>query len=181
MKFKEVLGRLTGFSVPVFGVSWNPPEPEVQRARRVITQLEDRRVLFNDSALEVPDHCVHSVIEIRRMLTGELEQLDPQNELATSLRAMRASCRKFLDDVQASDDRIVRFAAQRGHSASWTFMWRSVSCAVSSGSTSRSSRQRTASTSRTGSHRSSLPTLEKVTPNPSLQRTPPGRSPGRCR
>ena len=84
MKFKEILARLTGFSVPVFGVSWNPPEPEVQKARRVITQLEDRRVLCNASELEVPAHCVQSVIEIRRMLSAELETLDATSELTAS-------------------------------------------------------------------------------------------------
>ncbi len=39
MKLKEVLARVTGFSVPVFGVSWNPPQPEVASARRVLTYL----------------------------------------------------------------------------------------------------------------------------------------------
>jgi len=57
MKFKQIIGRLTGFSVPIFGVSWNPPEPEVQKARRVLTYLEDRRVLYNPDSLEVPEQC----------------------------------------------------------------------------------------------------------------------------
>ena len=47
MKFQEILSRITGLSVPVFGVSWTPPAAEVTIARRVVTFLEDRRVLYN--------------------------------------------------------------------------------------------------------------------------------------
>ena len=69
MKFEEVLSRITGFSVPVFGVSWNPPQPEVVAARRVLAYLEDRRVLYNPYHLEVEDQCTSSVLDIRRLLT----------------------------------------------------------------------------------------------------------------
>lgn len=120
MRFKEVLARLTGLSSPVFGVSWNPPELHIQVARRVIAFLEDRRVLFVPSEMEVPDHCVRSVLEIRRFLTTELQSLDGDSELADSLRALRAACRKFMDNVGARSDIIV-FGAHRGHWASWEF------------------------------------------------------------
>ena len=121
MRFKEILSRLTGLSVPVFGVSWNPPEPEVARARRVVTYLEDRRVLFNPGDLEVPAHCVQSVLEIRQFLTAELAGAGDDSPLNRSLRAMRAACRKFLDQVQARGPDLVAFAWQRGHWASWEF------------------------------------------------------------
>lgn len=75
MKFSEIAKRLTGFSTPVFGVSWNPPESERVVAKRVIAQLEDRRVLYNPSEMEVPDQCVTSVVDIRRMLSRELGSL----------------------------------------------------------------------------------------------------------
>lgn len=39
---------------------------------RVIAFLEDRRVLYAPDELEVPSHCVHSVLEIRHFLSGEL-------------------------------------------------------------------------------------------------------------
>ncbi len=45
-------------------------------------------------------HRVHSVIEIRHRFSDELGKLDGKNsELAASLRAMRAACRKFLERV----------------------------------------------------------------------------------
>lgn len=121
IRFKEICNRLTGFSVPLFGVQWNPPKTEVQLARRVITFLEDRRVLYNPDSLEVPNHCVQSVIEIRHFLTEVLQDTVAGGEIANHLRAMRASCRKFLDTVQADDCRIVTFGSQQGHYASWVF------------------------------------------------------------
>jgi len=70
--------------------------------------------------MEVPEHCVESVIEIRRFLTSEIGLVD-QGELSSSLRAMRAACRKFVDRVQAHEGDIIRFGAHRGHWASWEF------------------------------------------------------------
>jgi len=121
MKFREIISRLTGLSVPVFGVQWNPPEAECVAARRVLAFLEDRRVLYVPSEMEVPHHCVESVLRIRAFLTGELGKLDREQKLAQILRAMRAACRKFLSTVQADDHRIIQFGAEQGHFASWIF------------------------------------------------------------
>jgi len=121
VKFSEIANRLTGISTPLGGVSWQAPELEVSAARRVITFLEDRRVLYAPDSLEVPSHCVHSVLEIRHFLSAELGKLD-SSELVANLRAMRAACRKFLDRVGSRDGRdVVRYADHHNHWASWTF------------------------------------------------------------
>ncbi|MHB8404885.1 MAG: DUF6650 family protein [Gammaproteobacteria bacterium] len=122
MKFSEIASRLTGFSTPIFGVSWNPPEAHCAVARRLITFLEDRRVLYVPSEVEIPDHCVQSVLEIRRVFTKELGALDTDTELGQSISAMRTACRKFLATVEAEDGRIIRFGASQGHYASWIFI-----------------------------------------------------------
>jgi hypothetical protein len=121
MKFSEIANRLTGISTPLVGVSWQPTEPEKAAARRVVTFLEDRRVLYVPSEQELPSHCVDSVLQIRRFLTSEIGKLDVKSELGASLRAMRAACRKFLDAVGPKDMDIIRYARQNGHYASWTF------------------------------------------------------------
>lgn len=99
----EVLGDRKpsdSISTPFGGASWQPAEMEIAAARRVIAFLEDRRVLYEPSEMEVPSDCVHSVIEIRHRLSDELGKLDgTDSELAASLRAMRAACRKFLERV----------------------------------------------------------------------------------
>jgi hypothetical protein len=68
VKFKGIASRITGFSIPVFGISWNPPEPEAAIARKVLAFLEDRRVLFNPYHREIADQCVQFVLDVRRVL-----------------------------------------------------------------------------------------------------------------
>ncbi|WP_152485949.1 DUF6650 family protein [Methylohalobius crimeensis] len=120
MNFKEITKLLTGFSTPIFGVSWNPPKPESDVAQRLINELEDRRVLYAPESVEIPSHCVDSIIEIRHILTGELHNVSPESNLASTIKAMRASCRKFLDTVQ-KDQRVIEFGAHPGHFANWHF------------------------------------------------------------
>ncbi|HKX46966.1 MAG TPA: DUF6650 family protein [Planctomycetota bacterium] len=121
MHFKQLASRLTGLSCPIFGVSWNPPEAERTVARRVITALEDRRVLYVDSEMEVPSYCVQSVLQIRELLTQEIAPLAQDSQISQSLRAMRAACRQFLGKVNGDEGRIITFGASQGHYASWTF------------------------------------------------------------
>lgn len=99
MNYKEILSRITGFSVPIFGISWHPPEPEIAVARRVLAFLEDRRVLYNPYHLEMEYQCIDSVLEIRKFLTGIIGELDSGSKLAEHLRAIRAACRRFVDDA----------------------------------------------------------------------------------
>jgi hypothetical protein len=69
MRFSEMATRLTGFSVPLFGVSWQPPKSDVAVAKGLIVFLEDRRVLFNPYHAEVEQHVISSLLEIRQELT----------------------------------------------------------------------------------------------------------------
>jgi hypothetical protein len=121
MKFSEIANRLTGISTPLGGVSWQATELEVAVARRVVSFLEDRRVLYAPDEMEVPSQCVHSVMDIRRFLTGELGRLDAGSDFAASLRAMRAACRKFLDRVGVDGREVALYANHYGHWSSWTF------------------------------------------------------------
>ncbi|MFT6556953.1 DUF6650 family protein [Sneathiella sp.] len=120
MKFKEVASRVTGLSSPIFGISWNPPEPEIAVARRIITFLEDRRVLYVPSEMESPEYCVRSVLKIRSFLTEQLSGLSTKSDLTDTIRALRSSCRKFLNTVGENNE-IVAHGAHQGHWASWVF------------------------------------------------------------
>ena len=99
IKYKHIARSLTGFSIPVFGVSWNPPVTDRQIARELIAFLEDRRVLYNPFELENPRYVVESVLEIRRVLTEMLQRLEDDSDIGSHLRAIRAACRKFLNQV----------------------------------------------------------------------------------
>jgi hypothetical protein len=122
MKFRDIIKRVTGISTPIFGVSWNPENTERDIARQAITYLEDRRVLYNPTIMECPDHCVQSVLQIREFLTSKIGELSEDTELSKSLRAMRASCRKFLNDTGDPNGDIIKYGFQRGHYASWKFL-----------------------------------------------------------
>jgi hypothetical protein len=98
MKFNEIISRVTGLSCPIFGVQWNPTEAECAVARRVVRFLEDRRVLYRPHEMETPNYCIESVIQIREMLTKELAGLSDGSALLGTLKALRAACRKFMDD-----------------------------------------------------------------------------------
>jgi len=121
VKFSEIAHRLTGISTPLGGVSWQASESEAATARHVISFLEDRRVLYAPDEMEVPSHCVHSVLEIRRFLTSELGKLENASNLAASLHAMRAACSRFLERVGVDGREATLYANQHGHWASWTF------------------------------------------------------------
>ncbi len=115
MRFTELLSRLTGFSTPIFGVSWNPPQADIAVAKRVITVLEDRRVLYDPTDVEVAEHCISSVLQIRQFLTQVLVDKNESDGLADHLRAMRFACRKFLDMVGVpADQREFLFSHHQG-------------------------------------------------------------------
>ena len=65
VRFKELASRITGVAIPVFGVSWNPPELEREVVRQTFIFLEDRRVLYSDFAWEVEREVADSVLAIR--------------------------------------------------------------------------------------------------------------------
>lgn len=98
--FADLAKHITGFSTPLFGLSWKPPEPERERIRQLILFLEDRRALYNPYNMETVHWVDESVLKIREELTNTLQQLAEESEAAPSLRAMRAACRQYLDKLE---------------------------------------------------------------------------------
>lgn len=126
MRFSEIANRITGFSTPIFGIQWTPPQLDREVAERVIVFLEDRRVLYEAMEAEMPEYCVNSVLEIRSYLTHLLGNGGTSAELADSLRAMRAACRKFMSSLQErgpGGDLYVPSSSEiiQGFGRSWSF------------------------------------------------------------
>lgn len=121
MAIRDLRGRLTGLSVTaVGGVSWQPLESDRDVVRRLLTYLEDRRVLYVPSECELPNHWVMSVLDIRRYLTELLETTADRPQVADSLRAMRAACRRFVEQAGSIAARHEVNAHVSG-TPSWTF------------------------------------------------------------
>lgn len=105
--YKQIAKNLTGFSTPFFGISWNPCETDRDIVRKLITFLEDRRALYNPYNIETPMFVDQSLFEIRKELTDTLQRIDDNSNSSPHLRAMRAACRKYLNEV--SDQSRPRF------------------------------------------------------------------------
>ena len=108
ISFRKIAKSLTGFSTPFFGVSWTPPESDREIVRKLITFFEDRRALYNPFNVETPMFVVQSVLEIRKELTATLQKLGDNRDISPHLRAMRAACRKFLDETERLQRRVHR-------------------------------------------------------------------------
>lgn len=91
--------RVSGGSVSIlgFGIDWERTQGDERIARYVVGFLEDRRLLFADRHVEDEAHCVASALECRALLTGLLAEANVGQHLETSLKAMRASFRKFVE------------------------------------------------------------------------------------
>ncbi len=108
MRRPEILRRLNsiGFTVPLVGGGLSatlapPSEAEAHRAGRILTFLENRRVLFDPMDVEIEEYAAQSILDIRRFLADELMQLDRTSVLAASLRGMLGACHQFLTRIQA--------------------------------------------------------------------------------
>ena len=113
MSIYDFLRRVNGFSIstPVGGggIQWDnrSTDKDKETARRVITFLEDRRVLYVEGQLEVPKYCIKSIFEIREFLTNTICNLPltgndkEMTVLEISLREMRSACQMALTTLQA--------------------------------------------------------------------------------
>ncbi len=107
IRAKDMLMRLTGFSTPVFGISWNPPSSDRDAVRKFLAFLEDRRALFNPMPAEVEDHVIASVHTIRDECVKAVGTVSDKAPAAEHIRAIGAACRRFLDEPYPTFDDIM--------------------------------------------------------------------------
>ena len=99
MYFKEILARITGVSIPIFGIQWQPTTPQIKVARDLMRELEDKRVLYRAEDLEGAHHCVYSVMDMRQKLTMSMQQVDTDDPLYKQLQKIRRASRSFCDVI----------------------------------------------------------------------------------
>ena len=105
MKLIDLLSKITGFSTPIFGIQWQPPHRERVIAERVLTFLEDKRVLYpqniNYNLVHMKsDYPIKSVLQIREYLTKEMQGIPRDCNLHKILNEMRKTCRLFLEKLE---------------------------------------------------------------------------------
>jgi hypothetical protein len=104
VRFSEIAERITGYTGPLFGASWEPPQLDRERARELIGWLSNRPVIYDPSESELPDQAVLEVSDVRKRLKGELAKGGIANELGDRLRAMREVCEAFAAASYDEDD-----------------------------------------------------------------------------
>lgn len=88
--------RLTGLSTLWGGIQWEHKDDDKEIARRVISLLEDRRLLWVDYQYEIPDQCIASAKETRDALTAQIENPEIGEKLASLLKEIRGYLRDFM-------------------------------------------------------------------------------------
>ncbi len=122
MRRPRIGKRLTGVSTPFGGASWETvPDAEKEALTRLVTFLEDRRVLYSPTEVEVPRHCVESVLQIRQFLIAGAGQLPRDNEVAIAMRNMAGACRRFLDLATHGDGHMPMGPRMDWGFESWAF------------------------------------------------------------
>lgn len=107
IRAKDMLNRITGFSTPLFGLSWNSPASDRDTVRNFLAFLEDRRALFNPQPAEVEDHVISSINMIRAECTTAVGSLSEKAPGILHVRAIGSACRRFLDEPYPRFDNIM--------------------------------------------------------------------------
>ena len=98
LKGRELASRLTGILTPTDRISWKPLVDERDKARRLLLYLAGQRALHYPYDREIGTFIVQSILDIHERLTRDIEALSTDTLLRKILRALKAACRKFLDE-----------------------------------------------------------------------------------
>lgn len=103
--------RLTGLGTPFGSIQWDMQPHDRERARQVIGLLEDRRLLYVDTAWEIPSECIHSADRTRHDLSAILGTPGIGAALATQVKLLRSYFRTFMTDARQLDGARYRMGA----------------------------------------------------------------------
>ena len=90
--------KFKGASALGFGASWDISNADRDGVRGILTFLEDRRVLYIAQNLEVTGEVERSVHDIRMQCTQALTAISERSAARRHIRAIRAACRRFLEE-----------------------------------------------------------------------------------
>jgi hypothetical protein len=126
MKHSQLMkkaNRVSGFSTPFGGVSWEPKQDEAEEIRKLLAFIEDRRVfhITDERNIEIttgshkmqPKYVVDSIQKIREEITGSLRSMSFSAVTRGCLERMRAACRQYLDTNYVIVPTLVRLIEKR--------------------------------------------------------------------
>ncbi|MFJ4105925.1 DUF6650 family protein [Oerskovia enterophila] len=96
--------RITGISTAAGGLQWEYLDGDAEIARRVISILEDKRMLWEDFAYEVPNHVLESASQARDDLTEQISTKGISPELASLLKEIRKLLANFMTTAPLQDN-----------------------------------------------------------------------------
>lgn len=91
--------RLTGVGTPFVSLSFGNKDDDKEIARRAISMLEDRRILFADASWVSRGYCLGSAELARDQLTELIANPDISEGLARQLKLVRSYLRTFMTDA----------------------------------------------------------------------------------
>ena len=103
IEFKEILRRITGFSVPIFGIQWDPPPDQRRIARQVLDRMTDRRVLYAPYYRENERACQSSALDLRQDLGAIIDSAPEGTPVYKCAKDIQKACRIFMSGTDQLD------------------------------------------------------------------------------
>lgn len=88
--------RITGFGLGSLSLQWEYVEANRDVVRRVVTALEDARVLYDPDGRDDAEFCRLSADKIRHLLTLEIPNVKEGGEVERAFKKMRLAARTFV-------------------------------------------------------------------------------------
>lgn len=118
IKGQHLLSRLGGITIPgIGGASFKFPESERDVVRQVVIFFEDKRALYEDFALEIEDHVIQSLLQVRKELTDAMKRVSSKSPAYRGFELMRAECRQFLTGPRGEFRHVERHSPRGGMDA----------------------------------------------------------------
>ena len=95
-RWKDIASRITGISIPFFGISWQPPVLERNIAEKALTYIESRNLLdVSFEREESPERTYYDAERIRDELTKLMQEVSRDTAVFRKLDAIRQACSIF--------------------------------------------------------------------------------------
>ena len=103
IRFSDILRRITGISVPIFGIQWAPPPDQRRIAEQVLDRLNNRRVLYAPYYQENEGACISSALDLREELSEIIDSAPAGSPVYKCAKNIQKACRVFMSKSEQLD------------------------------------------------------------------------------